>query len=329
MRAFESIQTVQGATTLAIFGIISCFLYIVAFILNIRVTSLFGKFGKRTIKFTGKMIKSSEDKFTREYEVGLINDKRFKYKFYKFLDELTIDLGIKLSGITPYELLFMVTTASLLISMAFGMIIFGSVVLGIVAFPIVFAGVLCGCYTKANLAHDARIEAVIEAENIICNNIKGGVKVAVEASFDALPKEVKNEFRDFLNNLDDMMYISTALLDLNNKLGSVADDFIQKCIKFELEEEHGTEGIFQDVVELNNMRTQLRIKMKRSFEEVVVEFVTASCMILVFLVGVMVVYPVVRDFYLKSTLGQLVILIDALIFIGEFVFITYLRAQEL
>lgn len=329
MLPIKALQTMQGSTTLAVVGMIACFIYIIVFMLNIRVKDLTFKLGQKSIKFTGRMIKSREDKFAREYTIGLITKKRLKYKVYKFLDELTIDLGLKIQGITPYELLFLLLVGSLLAALAFGVIIFGSVILGIVSYPMMFAACLCACYTKANLAHDARIEAVIEAENIISNNIKGGVRQAVESSFEALPKEVKNEFRDFLNNISDMMYISVALMDLNNKLGSVADEFIQKCIKFELEEEHGTAGIFQDVVEINNMKSQLRLRMKKSFEEVVTEFILASVMILVFLLGVMVVFPFVRNFYLTNIIGQLILLADVLIFISEFVFITYLRAQEL
>lgn len=329
MFKFEYLQTAQGATTLAIVCMLACFLYTMFFILNIRISKLLSKAGKKSIRFTGRMVKAQEDKFSREYEIGLITNKTRKYQIYKFLNELTIDLGLKMQGISPYELLFLMICGGILLALAFGVIIFGSVILGIVAFPIAFAGVVCGCYTKANLAHDARIEAVIEAENIISNNISNGVKVAVTNSLDALPKEVKNEFRDFLNNLADMMYITVALMDLNNKLGSVSDEFIQKCIKLELEEEHGTVGIFQDLVEMNNIKSQLRLQMKKSFEEVTTEFVISACMILTFLVGVLVIYPFVRDLYLNTIIGQLLILFDALIFTGEFVYITYLRAQEL
>lgn len=329
MLKFEYLQTAQGAMTLAIVSMIACFLYMVFFILNIRFSKLLKGLSRKSLRFTGRMVKAQEDKFSREYEIGLVTNKTKKYKIYKFLNELTIDLGLKRQDITPYELLFLMIVGGILLALAFGVIIFGSVILGIVAFPIAFAGVVCGCYTKANLAHDARIEAVIEAENIISNNISGGVKVAVTNSLDALPKAVKNEFKDFLNNLQDMMFITVALMDLNNKLGSISDEFIQKCIKLELEEEHGTVGIFQDLVEMNNIKSQLRLQMKRSFEEVTTEFIIASCMILVFLVGVLVIYPFVRNLYLNTLIGQLLILADALIFTGEFVFITYLRAQEL
>ena len=33
-------------------------------------------------------------------------------------------------------------------------------------------------------------------------------------------------------------------MELNAQLGSVADDFIKKCIVFEMEEEHGIAGMF-------------------------------------------------------------------------------------
>lgn len=48
-------------------------------------------------------------------------------------------------------------------------------------YPILVVGVFCVLYTKANVAHDARIEAVYEAENIICNNIQLGVVPAVRS----------------------------------------------------------------------------------------------------------------------------------------------------
>lgn len=326
---FTALSTPKGATTLAISGMVLCFLYVLIFMLNIHIGDLVKKIWRGTIKVSGKFIKYNEDKFSREYEIGLISNKKFRYKWYKFLDELTIDLGLKLQGVSPYEFLFIVTVFSVIISLIITLLLFNNIWLTIFATGIVFCGVMCGCYTKANLAHDARIEAVIEAENILSNSMNGGIKPAVTSTFDSLPKEVKNEFRDFLNNLEDMMYISTALIDLNNKLGSIADDFIQKCIKFELEEEHGTVGVFQDVVEINNIKTQLRMRMKKSFEEVTTEFVIGALMILLFLTGVLVVYPDIRNFYLHNTLGQIIILIDALILVGEFVYITWLRAQEL
>lgn len=323
------LETISGASALAIVGMIALLLYFTFFILHIHVGDLVRRGAKRSVRLTGRMIRDKEDKFSREYKIGIINKKKRQYKVYKFFDELTIDLGLKVQGVTPYELQFMLILASILISIAFSIILFNSLILSIFAFPIVTAAVICGCYTRANLAHDSRIEAIIEAENIICNNIKSGVRLAVQNSFDSLPKQIKNEFKDFLNNLDNMMNIKTALLELGNSLGSVSDDFIQKCIKFETAEEHGTAGIFQDIVEMNGIKSQRRIEMKRAFQQVGTEFIIGSGMILFFLTGVIIIFPVVRYFYFRNIIGQIIILADALIFIVEFVVLTSLRAQEL
>ena len=69
--------------------------------------------------------------------------------------------------------------------------------------------------------------------------------------------------------------------------------------------------------------------MKRKFEEVVTEFIMGASMIFIFLGGVLAIYPDIAKFYLKTPLGQIIIALDCLILIGEFVYITYLRAKEL
>ena len=208
--------------------------------------------------------------------------------------------------------------------------LFGSFLITIVMFPIALVGVFCVLYTRANIAHDTRIENVIEAENIICNNIKVGVLVAVRESLDVIPKELRPTFKDFVDNVEQKNYhIKTALMELNKNLGSVADDFIKKCIVFEMEEEHGVSGMFADIVEINNINMEMRTEMKRAFEEVKYNFRIGAGMIFAFLIGVLYVFPTVREFYISTWMGQSIIAIDILLLIVEYVYLTYLRAKEL
>jgi len=206
----------------------------------------------------------------------------------------------------------------------------GTFLIAIIMYPIALAGVFCVLYTRANIAHDTRIENVIEAENIICNNIKVGVLVAVRESLDVIPKELRPTFKDFVDNVEQKNYhIRTALLELNRNLGSVADDFIKKCIVFEMEEEHGIAGMFNDIVEINNINLEMRTEMKREFEQVKYEFKIGAGMIFAFLAGVLFIFPDVRNWYLTTWMGQGVLAIDALLLILEYVYLTYLRAKEL
>ena len=327
---FSSLGTNGGAASAAIFMIVILCVMLLIKITNLPLLQLVIKFINFLLKTFGKFINKKEENYHRDLAIGKIDEKRKTYKLYNFLNDLIIDLGLAYSGVTPYELLFIVCTLTVMATAIVCKMLFGTFLMTIVMFPVTIVGVFCVMYTKANLAHDQRIENVIEAENIICNNIKIGVVAAVRESLDVLPKEIRPDFKDFIDNIEQQNYhIKTALLELNAHLGSVADDFIKKCIVFEMEEEHGIAGMFQDVVEMNNINLELRTEMKRAFEEVKSEFRIGAGMIFIFLAGVLFVFPTVRDFYFKTWVGQLIIALDILLLIMEYVYLTYLRAQEL
>lgn len=328
---FSSLGTNGGATTAAIFMIVVLSILLLVGISNLPFLQLIVKFIEFLMGAFGKFINKQEENYHRDLAIGKMDEKRKTYKLYNFLNELIIDLGLaRTTEVTPYELLFIVCVLTLVATAVLCKMIFGTFIMTIVMFPVVIIGVFCVMYTKANLAHDQRIENVIEAENIICNNIKVGVVVAVRESLDVLPKEIRPDFKMFIDNIEQQNYhIKTALLELNAHLGSVADDFIKKCIVFEMEEEHGIAGMFSDIVEINNINLEMRTEMKRKFEEVKSEFKIGATMIFSFLAGVLFIFPTVRDFYFQNWIGQLIIAIDILLLILEYVYLTYLRAQEL
>ena len=328
--ALSGVLTMQGAVTGACIGFIIILCILLVKVLHIDLVQLGFKIIKKIVSISGKTINAKEQRYHRDLAVGKINEKTRKVKIYRFLNDLIIDLGLKKKGATPYEFLAFIIVATLLITLIFCELVFESMLMAIFMFPIFFIAFICGLYTKANIEHDQRIEAVIESENTISNNIKDGVVVAVRNAIDLMPSRVRGEFRDFLDNIEHKnMHIRTALLELNNNLGSVSDDFIKKCIVFEMEEEHGIAGMFRDVVEINNIKSELRNEMKRKFEEVSLQFVIGATMIFMFLGGVLIIYPDIRDFYFQTVIGRVIIGIDMLLLIAEFVYITALRAKEL
>lgn len=327
-RFLEYINTMSGAVDFAIFAIVVTFLIICISNLEIKPSSTAKKLTSKSLSAIGRKVRKSERDYHRGCEIGQYKKTGFRVKFYDLLNDLTIDLGMKVKGTTPYELFFFILAFSVMLTMFSSLILFSSLFVGFIAYPFVCVGVICALYTKGNVAHENRINAVIEAENIICNNIESGVRVAVRNSITSFPKDVQAEFQDFLHELDDSTFITTALLNLNDKLGSIADKFISKCIKFELYEEHGTAGTFKDIVEMNTYKTQTRIRMSRSFEQVMNEFKICAGLIILFLTGVLAIYPFVRNFYFTNFIGQLLLLGDLLLFILEFVIITYLRAKD-
>ena len=327
-RFIEYISTMRGAVDFAVFAIVSTFLLICISNLEIKASSTTKKIASKSLTAIGRRVRASERNYQRNIEIGQYKKGSKRVWFYNILNDMTIDLGLKVKGTSPYELLFFILAFSAMLTMFSSLILFSSLFMGFIAYPCVCVGVTCALYTKGNVAHENRINAVIEAENIICNNIESGVRVAVRNSISSFPKDVQSEFQDFLHELDDSTFITTALLNLNDKLGSIADKFISKCIKFELYEEHGTAGTFKDIVEMNTYKTQTRIRMARNFEQVMNEFKVCAGMIIIFLAGVLGIYPFVREFYFTNIIGQLILLADVLLFIAEFVIITYLRAKD-
>lgn len=325
-----SLGTMEAAVNVSIVGFICIAGFILVRFLNVSLLDIFLTIVRKIVSLSGKTINNQEQKYHRDITIGKINEKTKRVQIYRFLNDLIIDLNLKKRGATPYEFLAFVLVSSFVISISFCKLIFNSFFMGFVMFPILFIGMMCTLYTKANMEHDLRIEAVIESENIISNNIKDGVVVAVRNSLELMPAKVRGEYRDFLDNIEHKnLHVRTALLELNNNLGSISDDFIKKCIVFEMEEEHGIAGMFRDVVEINNIKTEMRIEMKRKFEEISTQFIIGAMMIFVFLGGVIAIYEDIRNFYFTTTPGRIILAVDILIMILEFVYITYLKAKEL
>lgn len=327
---YKYLGTTGGVTFGAISILVLVALIYILTVIKFRPSELVKDLISKILKTTGKQVSKAERDYARNLDIGRYKDKSIRVRFYKFLNDLTIDLGLKDIGYTPYTLLLLIILVSLLVSIIISVVIFSNVLLLFFSYPLVFITISCFLYTKANIAHDSRIDDVIASENIISNNISKGVVVSIRQNLDAFPIKLQPIFREFVDNIETRnTHIKTALLELNNNLGSVADDFIQKCITFELEEEHGLVGIFNDVVEVNGIKSEFRVYMKRKFEDVMLDFIISNIMILLFLGGAIAIYPMLQNFYFKNIFGQLILLADALIIVIEFVYITYLKAQEL
>ena len=326
----KALTTTSGVTVSALLIIALAALFYIFYILKFRPGDWLTGLAKLILKITGKNINKAERDYERNLEIGRYKQKSVRVKVYKFLNDLTIDLDLKASGYTPYTLLFFIIAVSVVIAFIVSNIVFRNFWLFIFALPIVFAAISCFLYTRANIAHDSRIDDVIASENIISNNVSKGVVVSIRMNLDSFPIKLQPVFREFVDSVETRnTHVRTALLELGSNLGSVSDDFIQKCITFELEEEHGLVGIFNDVVEVNSIKSEFRIYMKRKFEEVMFEFLVGLGMIFFFLGGIIALYPMLQKFYFTNILGQILLLLDGLIVVSEFVYITYLRAQEL
>lgn len=319
-----------GAVTLAIAFIVISSTIMIMYITQLPVIVLIARACKFLLKGVYRHIDKSESKYKREREIGKINSKNKRVKLYRFMSELVVDLGLSDYRIRPYELLTITTILCTLLGIVVSRVLFGVFWMSIIIVPMTIVTTFCVMYTKANIAHDERIEAVLEAENIISNNIKNGVRAAVRENLTVIPKQVRPDFEDFLDNIEYKKYhIRTALLELNNRLGSIADDFIKKCISFELDERAGEIGVFNDVVVINNIKMEMRRDEKRKFSKAIREFKIGASMIVLFLALLLIIYPSIRRMYFSTIIGKFIILVDIILVIAEYIYVTYLKAKEI
>ena len=326
----EYSSSIHWVTSTAIVILLVIGIILIVNVLKVHPVNLMLKFIRLLMKLIGHNVGRVERNYSRDVEIGRIGENSLRVKIYKNLNDLTIDLGYKKAGLTPIELGFFVLASSLVLAVMICLLVLSEATFIPIVFPIVLVSIACGLYTKANVAHDNRIDDVIMAENIISNNIDRGVLVAVRDNIESLPISLKSSFTEFVDNIEAKnYYIKDALLILGDNLGSISDDFIQKCITLELEEEAGLVGIFKDVVEVNNIKTELRVSMKHKFEKVVSDFIIGTITIFTFLGGVLFIYPFVRGLYFDTSIGKVVLIIDFLLLVLEFSIITYLRSREI
>lgn len=322
----NNIMSINTAVTLAVLLLVIVVFIGISMIRKNKLRDDAKNIARWTLKKAGKIVRKRERELHRNIETGRIKDS----KSYRFLNDLIIDIGLKKLGVTPYMFLFMVMAVSLVFGALLSQIMFGSWGWTLILFPISIVMILCLLYTKANIEHDRRIDEIIEVECLISNTIRNGVVVAVRDNITLMPEKVRGDYEQFLYDVQEHNYhIQVALNSLADRLGSSSEEFIRKCIAFETNDESGLEDSFKDTVLINNLRMQQRIEMRKTFESVTRQFAISVLMIFIFLGGVIAMYPVVRDFYFNNFFGQLLIIIDLLIVIGEFVYITFLRAKNI
>lgn len=232
--------------------------------------------------------------------------------------------------ISPYVFLTVVTLASLGLGILVSVLFLGNVFFAFIMVPICEAALLAFYYTKANKRDRHRIKALLEAINTVSSNMKGGVVPAVRESLNSIDASVRYMFLDFLDAVEVRnTHVVTALEDLRQDMKPVGDDFIRKVKTFEQGEERGLSDVFKDVIEVNNMKLRMMQKQEDAFKKVEFDFRISTMGIFGFLIGVLAIYADVRTWYFSTSIGSLVLVIDAVLLLAEYVYMVSLRARAL
>jgi len=180
---------------------------------------------------------------------------------------------------------------------------------------------------QARLSESAKIEAIMDVEDLLCPLARDGVLVAVKKvleSKEQINPMIRPFFIQFVDNCENHGYsFKRAMEVLNRQLGPKFDSFAEKALVFEYNERKGMADIFLDIVDENAAVREINVRKNRIFREMNRDFIIKTV-----LIGLFVLYSMtsseLRNFMLFSELGRA---INAFMIIT--VCLTFARCQSL
>ncbi len=180
---------------------------------------------------------------------------------------------------------------------------------------------------QARLSESAKIEAIMDVEDLLCPLARDGVLVAVKKvleSKEQISPMIRPYFIQFVDNCENHGYsFKRAMEVLSRQLGPKFDSFAEKALVFEYNERKGMADIFLDIVDENAALREINARKNRIFREMNRDFIIKTTLICLFVLYSMTSSDL-RNFMLSTDLGRTV---NAIMIIT--VCLTFARCQSL
>jgi len=161
--------------------------------------------------------------------------------------------------------------------------------------------------TQARHGESAKIDAIMDAEDLLCPLAREGVLVAIKKvleSKEQISPMIRPYFMQFVDNCENHGYsFKKAMEVLNRQLGPKFDSFAEKAIVFEYNERKGMADIFLDIVDENAALREINARKNRIFREMNREFIIKTALIFLFVLYSLT-NPDLRRFMLFTNLGR-------------------------
>ncbi|HOM02749.1 MAG TPA: hypothetical protein PLH43_07980 [Acetivibrio sp.] len=156
----------------------------------------------------------------------------------------------------------------------------------------------------------AKIESIMDAEDLICPLARDGVLVAIKKVLESdeyINADIRPFFVQFVENCENYGYsFRRAMEILNRQLGPKFDNFAKKAVIFEYNERKGMADIFLDIVEENAALREINARKNRIFKKMNMNFIMKTALIVIFVAYSMTISEL-RSFLLESTVGRFVL----------------------
>ena len=269
-------------------------------------------------KFVFTVFKSLSEKIgvyanDREYEL-----QRYVYqhsnslitKFYRFVNEQLIALSLKRLGITVVGYVIFWGFASIIIGTAITIIAKMGVIAGFFIWILTFVVTMIMTRVFVSERMEKREADVMNAIDLIVPEVGNGIKNAIVMYQDNFAPSVQEDFKAFINNIQDRGFtFEAAMYILADNLGVIFNDFAQKAIYFESVGEKEMQEIFVDISETNRLRRQLRDENDAAFAGLKVTFIISALMTFGYFLFIIFTDQFSRHFFLETVVGKILLVI--------------------
>lgn len=251
-------------------------------------------------------------------------------KLYNWINEQLIAAGMKRVGVTPVGYMLFWGTISAITAIVIGIICNLNVFLYVVIFFILVAVFLVDTRVFVAGKMEKREADVMDALDLIIPEIGSGVKNAIARYVDNFSPSLQQDFKIFLSNIQDRgMSFEDAMFILADSLGNIFKDFAQKAVFYEALGEEDMRGIFDDIVETNRQRRELRYNNNLEFGVLRLSFIISSGITIGYFIFLMATDWFSRYFFLTTTWGNILLVAIVLTIFGVLSYIATIKSRAI
>lgn len=251
-------------------------------------------------------------------------------KLYNWINEQLIAAGMKRVGVTPVGYILFWGTISAITAIVIGIICNLNVFLYVVIFFILVAVFLVATRVFVAGKMEKREADVMDALDLIIPEIGSGVKNAIARYVDNFSPSLQQDFKIFLSNIQDRgMSFEDAMFILADSLGNIFKDFAQKAVFYEALGEEDMRGIFDDIVETNRQRRELRYNNNLEFGVLRLSFIISSGITIGYFIFLMATDWFSRYFFLTTTWGNILLVAIVLTIFGVLSYIATIKSRAI
>lgn len=307
-------------------SIILAILVICSFI-TFDINSMRKNFIGSIIRGINTYIKKQEEDMRNKMFKGQMNP--LYYKWNRFMNGLKIDIPVfETIPVTQFKwLLYIISVVS---SIIISFILFNNILLFPILAIIILTMILCYLYSSTVRRRYNRLVDSITTENILSGNMDTGFLADVKMHINNIPSSIRKQYQQYVMNIEKLNYPSEeALKILDLDIGGYSSDFLNNVNIYENYREEGFINVFKDVVELNNIRKIARDKMEALMQRITIDFNIAFIISYGLFLVCLVCIPYFRKFYLETTPGQVIFIINLIILAVVYLRLATLKAEEL